>query len=200
MRNIAVSLLLVVASFVVHTSFAADQDKQPDYYPLAAGTKWTFHGEAGGQKIEVTNQVAKIETIDNQPLVRVETLVGGKIVANEHLKGTDAGVFRHRFNGGEMVPPVCVIKYPVVEGDSWKSNVKIGPESVDMTSRVEKEEEIEVPAGKYKAVKVRVDANTKGQKITNTYWFAPGVGIVKQEAAVNGGTIVMNLAKFEPGK
>jgi hypothetical protein len=171
----------------------------PDYYPLGEGTKWHYRVEVGGKTVQVTNQVAKVETIDGQPLARLETVVGeGQVTASEHLRTTPQGVFRHRYNGIAVSPPLCLLKYPVKDGESWATDIKIGGMQLKVRCRVGGAEEVEVPAGKYKAVTSDVETAVMGVKITTKYWFAPGVGVVKQTANLGGQDVSLKLEKFEP--
>ena len=57
------------------------------------------------------------------------------------------------------------------------------------------DEEVEVPAGKSKCV--RVDAVFNGVT-PNVYWYVPGVGLVKN--TMGGRDIVATLKTFTPGK
>ena len=175
--------------------------KLPDYYPLKTGTKWTYEVDPGnGQKVQVTNQITKIETIDGKSLARMETVVNGMVAATEHLESTPKGVFRHRSNGVEVSPPVCVVKYPYKEGETWTAEPKIGPQQLKLSLKSGKEEEVSVAAGKYKAVSVNVESDVNGVKINSTTWHAPDVGIVKQFTEFGGKSLKMELVKFEAAK
>ena len=59
-------------------------------------------------------------------------------------------------------------------------------------------EDIEVPAGKFSAVRVEDEYSFRGgeEKSRETYWFAPNVGVVKADY---GHTKVI-LKSFVPGK
>jgi hypothetical protein len=173
----------------------------PDYFPIKAGSKWHYQVEMEGEKKgQVTSQIAKIEKIDGQALARLESLVQGNLAASEHLSNTAKGIFRHRYNGLEVAPPICLLKYPVKKGESWEIDAKLGDDKITGTCRVS-EAEVEVPAGKYKTIVVQFDAQAGQVKINTTYWFAPGTGMVKQTARVNDGkTITLLLEKYEPGK
>jgi hypothetical protein len=142
-----------------------------------------------------------MEKIDGKVLALMEGKLKGKLAATEHLSSTEQGIFRHRYNGAEVTPPVCLLRYPAKKGDSWEADAKIGDESVKMTCKVvDMAEEVTVPAGKYKAAHVDVEAETGGMKITTSYWFAPKVGMVKQTFGIAGKTIKMELEKYEEGK
>lgn len=198
MKKFAVVLAVLVA--VVSGQTLGQDQSGPDYYPLRAGTKWTYRVVLGGEaKGMVINQIAKIEKIDDQSLARQETVAQGNVAATEHLSSTAKGIFRHRYNGVEVVPPVCVLRYPVKQGDSWGSEAKVGDQTIKMTSRVG-EEEVTVPAGKYKAITVQVDGDAAGTKIRTTYWFVANIGFVKQVADIAGNQIILEMEKFEAGK
>jgi hypothetical protein len=178
---------------------AAAQVPIGDYYPLKVGTKWHYRVEANGQVGSLVNQIAKTETIDGQLLARLETSARGQVVASEHLASNDKGIFRHRINGLEISPPLCLIKNPIKEGESWVTDVKIGAERAKMACRVAREE-VTVPAGKYKAVVVTIETEQAGQKISSIYWFAAGVGVVQQKIDIGGNKVNLELEKFEAGK
>jgi hypothetical protein len=200
MRLFAGTLLVLVATVAASPWLLADDKvKPPEYLPLKEGLKWHYQVEANGQKLQLVTQVAKIEAINGQSLARLETVSGGTVAASEHLSVTAKGIFRHRYNGVEISPPVCLLKFPVKNGASWESENKVGEQSAKMVCRVSSEE-VEVPAGKFKTVSVQVVADAAGMKITTTYWFAAGVGIVKQTAEIAGQQIEMKLEKFERGK
>jgi hypothetical protein len=178
---------------------AAGEKAAPDYFPLKVGTKWHYRAEVGGKMLQVTNRIAKIEKIDGKPVALLETVLGGQVTATEHLRATPKGVFRYRYNGMDVSPPLCLLRYPVKKGDSWESELKIGGEQLKAMCRVGTED-IKVPAGKYKTVTSRVDADAGGLRISTTCWFAPGVGMVKQTADIGGQMITLELEKYEPAK
>jgi hypothetical protein len=73
-----------------------------------------------------------------------------------------------------------LLKFPVKTGESWENEYRVGEEMAKLTCRVGSEE-VEVPAGKYQAVTAHLDViDVNGRKTSITYWFAEGVGVVKQ--------------------
>lgn len=191
---------VVLATALAAPCAAAPKPTAPDYYPLKPGTKWHYRVTVGGRTGAVACRIAKVETIDGQPLARLETVVGEKSVASEHLRTDAKGIYRHRANGLEPVPPIQLLRYPVKDGDRWESEFSVGEEKGKLAVVVIGKEEVEVPAGKYKAVKVEVNTDSGGQKISTTYWFADGVGIVKQRSDLGGRETVLDLEKYEPAK
>jgi|694.fasta_scaffold16335_7 hypothetical protein len=186
---------------------ATAQEKTQDsksYYPLKAGNKWTYQIESDSVakgSANLINQIAKIEKIDGVSLARLETIAKGKVAATEHLNVTEKGIFRNRYNGTEVSPPICILKFPIKKGSTWKTESKVGDEKLSVSCKSD-EDEIEVPAGKFKTVKVVMDAEVAGAGIlvSTTYWFAQGVGIVKQHVNINSMQFTILLEKYEEAK
>ncbi|MEY4612695.1 MAG: hypothetical protein RL179_668 [Planctomycetota bacterium] len=201
----ALVLVVLGASFWVSTGIAQEKSQnEKSYYPLNAGNKWTYQIESDNipkGSAKLVNQIAKIEKIDNVSLARLETTAKERIAATEHLSVNEKGIFRHRYNGVEITPPICLLKFPIKKNDSWKTESVTGKEKVKMACKSD-EEEIEVPAGKFKTVKVVLDAEVvdAGIIVSTTYWFASRTGIVKQHVNINGMQFSILLEKFEEGK
>jgi hypothetical protein len=193
-------LILVLGIAGAAGQEASEKNKAPDYSPLKPGTKWVYELNNDGQKVKLTIQVAKLETIGGKSLALVETSVNGMVTSTEHMLATENGVFRHRNNGVELTPPVCVLKYPFKKGETWETDATIGNESVKVKGKAGDSEEITVAAGKFKTVQAVVDTAFAGNQLSVTSWFAPDVGIVKQSVVTNGKTISAELEKFEAGK
>jgi hypothetical protein len=187
-----VAVLIAVAGQLPLT--AADKEVPPDYYPLKVGTKWHYRVEANGQPGQMVSQITKIEQIDGQKLARLEVTAQEKPVASEHLRSSDKGIFRHRYNGLEIAPPFCIRQYPVKEGAAWESENKIATKKRKASGRAgKKKETVEVPAGKFDAVTVRIESEADGRQISTVYWFVDRIGVVKQTMDLGGIQITMEL-------
>jgi hypothetical protein len=175
--------------------------KVPNYYPLKAGTKWHYQFTIGtGRKGLLLTQIAEVENIGGQDLARLETVVQGEVKSSEHLSSNDQGIFRHRQGGVPIDPAICLLKFPVKEGQEWKVETKFGEKAMTVTGREGRNEEVKVPAGTYQAVTSLVETNLDGMRVSTNFWFVPDVGIVKQTIDLGGRTIELELAKYEPGK
>jgi hypothetical protein len=166
---------------------------------LSPGTKWSYEVNQDGKKIKVDSQIVKVEKIDGKSLAVLEKTVNGNVSGTEHLATTEKGVFRHRVDGIELSPPVCILKYPLKKDDTWETESTIANEPLKVKGKVFDTEDVTVPAGKYKAYRVEIETSVAGMNATITFWFAPDVGIVKQTADSTGKNTV-ELAKFEAGK
>ncbi len=162
---------------------AKDVPPPPDYYPTAVGTIWVYDMDNGNGE-----QVQRISAVEVQD---------GVTLASMSLRGTTgwfplekaailaSGVRIVEF-GGDPIEPYYSLKYPVKAGDTWDFNVTLprGLPSSSGTVTVLGEEEVKVPAGRYKAVKLeRVTKTERGRPLDKpakvTVWFAEGVGRVK---------------------
>jgi hypothetical protein len=187
---------------LVPVTRAGDKGNAAEFYPLKPGTQWHYRVTSDDKQVgTVVSRVAKIETIDGQPLARLETVVMGNVVNSEHVQANARGVFRHRVNGIEVEPPLCILRFPIKFDDTWESECKMGEMKFKGAHRVgRKEIEIEVPAGKFKVVPVYFEARIEGVDVTTTYYFAHGKGMIRQVAEINGSKLQLDLEKLEPGK
>ena len=168
-----------------------------DYYPLKAGTKWVYKvGE-----VLVTVKVAGDEKGGGTAL---ETLVNDKKVATEVIQMTPEAIVRNKINSSEIKPAVAILKLTggkATKGDKWTVNSTIQGQTVkgDFTTTDDKAA-VEVNGQKYTAVAVEGEFDIAGTKTSVKYYFAPGVGIVKQSYSIQGNEAVLELKEFTPGK
>lgn len=197
--KVGLGLLTLLAVVSPSWSQAAGDAKEKSlvYYPLKAGHQW--HYRVVGTPAKFSFRVAKIEITNGQSLAKVETIREGNVAATEHFSHTDKGLFRHRFNDAELSPPLQLLKYPIKKGESWESDIQMGTETMKVLCKVDTEN-VQVPAGKFDAVKVQVDTEVGGMEIHTTYWFAKDVGMVKQTFDIGGVKARVELEKFEKGK
>jgi hypothetical protein len=197
--------------FLVLTASAAPVPKhlmkEPVYYhPTEAGSKWVYRyysaeDEVGRDVIEVVT--AMIEPKGGEKGVRVAEL-GSVFDGKEQGSGCYTAISSKGLvegyvaAGGNFVPRAESLRVSATPGTSWENTVGTG-----QTGRTEKhtfrgEETIEVPAGKFRALRVDTEFtyNAGGRRVWRR-WYAPGVGMVKLEDS-NGPRKV--LKEFTPGK
>ncbi len=81
-------------------------------------------------------------------------------------------------------PPQLVLPADPVTKKTWTWSGTLGYDAAKVTSRVEAEETVRVPAGEFKALRVRVRTETFRGKGETTRWYAAGVGLVKEETRI----------------
>ncbi len=182
-----------------------------EYYPLREGLAWTYAAkiaEKGKQtEIPASTRVTGKKKVGDAECFSVETRVGGS-VSREFVTVDGAGVRVHgsSHESAEYVygTPLLRLKVPLAKGISWEGEAGRGGVTVAYRSKVEDEEEVEVPAGKYRAFRVRVDMESPAGKTESLSWYAKGTGLVRQwvrqsnpSAAVE---LTIELKSFEEGR
>ena len=183
------------------------------YYPLGKGYKWTYGTDYTDDTVIVhevtgTEKVGEVECFVVEHKTVSPTL-GTRMMRKEWLAADSEGVLIHKLQRGrselEVVKPFHKLKSVMRKDDEWKGEAKASENPPHYQLRVEEEEDVEVPAGKYKAWKIhiRIESGTR-HSAEGTEWYAKGVGLVKSEMTIRAGgedfTLVSELKKFEGGK
>ena len=181
--------LFILALIIAFTAMAAPTSKAEKidelYFPVQVGAKRVLKGPGRTETMTVT----KVEENDGKYTVTVETsFVEMPWRKDSYVyEVSKDGLFR-KIEGGKAA---TLLKLPHAEGTTWTSeHVKPGDK---LTYTVGKQEEVEVPAGKYKAIRVEhVLEELGGETKKGTYWYAAGVGSIKEGRN--------ELMEFTPGK
>lgn len=154
-------------------------DKAVLYLPTAVGEKRVLESTRNGAASEVTEWVTAVETKGGMTIVSFAREEGGP-TAFQYGASAD-GMFR--VSSGELVydPPYQLLKLPAKEGETWEVVPQAPPGETALTFKYTtgKEEEVDVPAGKFKAIRVEMENVINGVVLRTTYWHAPGAGMVK---------------------
>ena len=182
---------------LVTCSVWAQEPKESPWYPLKKDSTWTY--KVMGNSI--TMKVTGFEKVGNDNAAKIETIVNGKSVANEHIVVKDDGVYRVMINGQKPDAPVKFLELPPKAGASWDVATKIQNQDIKGKFTI-KQEDVKVPAGEYKKAIVvdGSDFDIAGMKTNIKYWFAEKTGIVKLSFSLGGMDAVLELEKYEPGK
>lgn len=175
----------------------------PNLFPLAKGARWEYR-----RTIEV-QAGTDVKSLD----VRVGEVAGGRDGAAVTITGdfeylgfgermllTAEGV-SYRGGQGRGEKPLALVRNAAKAGDQWDSLMPIGCGGfANAKATAGDPEEVEVPAGKFKAVKVTYSAFVFNYQRTMLVWYADGVGVVKQVYCPDSTNIVIELVKYTPGK
>jgi hypothetical protein len=157
-----------------------------DYFPLSAGNSWKYQSTtADGKQSEFTVKVLNEEKENGNPLYLVETVSTFQPIHDWYSKPS-GWVLMHKEEyvkagtKSEFQPTKQLLKNPLTSGDSWtwKGKGMMGI-AIEETNEVAGPETVSVPAGKFTAMKVTTKVIQGGAPVTKTYWYAPGVGLVK---------------------
>jgi hypothetical protein len=144
-------------------------------------------------------RIARIEAIKKQPAAVLEAEVNGKVTATEALRWTGKGLVRLRTNAIESSPPLLLLKLPVKAGDKWEGEFEADGKKATYTAET-REETVEVPAGKFKTMRVAIRLKEGEMVVYTTYWFVRGVGFVQQTVEAAGLNISIKLEKYKVQK
>ena len=206
---IGVALLLAPAPLPAAASLAMADT----YYPLAKGSKWVYSTDYADDT-ELIHEVIGTEKIGEVDCFIVEhktvgPTLGTRMMRKEWLAADGDGILIHKVSRGkselDVVKPFFKTKHILRKDDEWKGQAKAEENPPMYEYRVEGEEDVEVPAGKYKAVKVHVKIESGSRhSAEGAEWYAKNVGIVKSEMTIRASgsefSLVSELKRFEPGK
>lgn len=166
------------------TAYGARQAESTDLYPTLPGSRWNYvlqqkqEGAPDKERamtVSITSRKASADggyeaVLDRNyegwapPSTRV--LVNGERVSLSRLSDPADG------------PSLTVLRFPVKEGASWKGRpLEQGNSETVVVRGIES---LSLPAGDFKAQ--RMDHQIRyvtGSTDTLSYWYAPGVGVVK---------------------
>ncbi len=165
------------------------------FFPAKVGAKWVYERNGKTSTETITSAEKDGDTI----LVKVHVLDEHGSESDLELKISREGV---AVVAGldEKHPPSLVLKLPHENKGSWKTYTGAWPAGTSKLTAYGPEP-VEVPAGKYDAIRVvAVDAGKQGDDIRRTSWYAPGVGLVKKETEMGKNTSTCVLKTFTPGK
>jgi len=182
----------------IGAALAAPALKDPTaglYYPTQTGAKWVYDSDGK----EYTHVVTRVEDAGEGKVVSVGRADGDRVIPVRKVTVSDKGVFQSEDGDEKLDPPFCYLKLPAKAGDTWAANgVHQGKTFLHGTRSVAGVEDVEVPAGKFQAVRVEWKCTmNSGQTYKVTVWYAAGVGEVK--SATDGKTVTV-LKSFTPGK
>jgi hypothetical protein len=200
-RAIGLGLTLTLAGWAAAAPASkAPADPGPAYFPTALGTKWVYDENGREWTWEVTAAEAKA----GETVVTLSASAGGDLEPRVKAAVSARGVYQFEL-GPFKIDPVCELRFPVKAGDSWAVDVaqqKGGLTGSTGTVTVGEVEEVKVPAGKFRALRLDVVISAEnGRPLAEpkraARWYAPGVGLVK---LTTGKDFTRALKAFTPGK
>jgi len=186
----------------------------PDYFPLRYKYWWKFHTKtnAGKEDDFTLTDIHDDRHEDKTIWHEMETKTGTfPPIHDWYTKEKGMVVLQkteYTANGmkADFVPPRQYIKDPLFDGDGWHWAGKgMMGVAIDENSETTGPEEITVPAGKFKCMKVVTKMTQGGAPVTKTYWYGGNVGLVKsrtESATITSDAelVEYQFPKLEPGE
>lgn len=167
-----------------------------NYLPLVEGHEWTFR-DSSDETFTVSVKEVRKDGANRTVATLNYSYEGGDF--SEPMAMDEAGVYRPRPGEEGFTRPVAVLKYPLEVGRTWDSQIPLAGGSIPAKATVRRVVDVKVPAGTFRAVEVEFVA-TEELKASLTAWYAPGVGVVKQQTVGPDGHRTIELVEFKPGK
>jgi hypothetical protein len=160
--------------------------------PTADGTIWQYvlTREGEDQPGTLTRRVLAAKNPAEQKALRIETVVNGATHSTEFLKNEGKTILATAFrdaNGETRTfdPPVTILPGDLNFGAEWNYRGPVAGLDLDLPLKITGEGEIEVPAGKFRALHFRGEKND-GLFTVADFWFVRGVGSIKEIVTQRG--------------
>jgi hypothetical protein len=201
-RTAPVLTFLVVWCAVGLAAPAPKEKAEAPYYPMTEGVRLVYEHRSRSGKSETTQVVTKVEAKDKVVRVATGSEVDSKVEPLAVVEVSAAEIARVS-GAGAVGPRKVLLKLPLKAGESWSWEIPTENKgSFKEVYTFVGEEEVEVPAGKFKAARVDVAFEVNGRiaRQTQTLWYARGVGLVKDRFESSNGEKVTELKSMTAGK
>jgi hypothetical protein len=172
----------------------------PEYFPMDANVGFRFSSNAG-------ETIATLEKAGKGVAVSYDA---PNFTYKQTLFKTDKGVFLTRtethaflFFGNDISypEPVLRIPLPLKAGDAWQwEGLEVEDEDttkLTISGKALGEEQIELAGQKFSCLRIELQVSSEnGSRNTVNEWFAPGLGLVKSHAKLEGSGITYILQKI----
>ena len=154
--------------------------------PTADGTTWQYAltREGESEPVTLTRQVFSARNQDEQNTLRIETAINGVVRSTEFLKNDGQAILTtaHRGEAGNTEafdPPITILPGNLSFGAEWKYRGPVAGLDLNLPLKIVGEGEIEVPAGKFRALHFRGEKNDGFYTVAD-FWFVRGIGSIKE--------------------
>src|SRR5213082_770284 len=154
--------------------------------PTADGTTWryAFTREGATEPGTLTRQVFAPKNPEEQSILRIETAINGIAHSTEFLKNESNAILAtaYRVQGGKTEafdPAITILPGELSFGAEWNYRGPIAGLDLKLPLKIVGEGDIEVPAGKFRALHFRGEKN-EGLFTVADFWFVRGVGSIKE--------------------
>lgn len=199
MRFAFCSISLIVAS-LLSAAPLPKKDKEKDYHAMKLGTKWTYALADDKEKGELVLEVIE-DSVQDDKSRKIVMNATAKIDNRDLPKKTHTyriadGNIEFTAINGRAIPAQKLFQANIKPGDTW--SVDPG-DKTQIQFVVGEPEEIDVPAGKFKALRITATKKEGDNKmIVSQTWVVDSVGVVKLEA--DGATQALKAFKAGQGK
>lgn len=206
---------LACLTFLLAPAVAAQSGAAPRAPTLALqeGARWRYQQNTirQGQPLPASTIAATDEgacVLPSGRLCHQLRVEHGDTTTFEYWSVGDDGIRQHRSRApahrGELDPdatPALLLATPITAGDRWQWVDGDPGQPLENTAElVAAATPIDVVAGRFTAAHVRITTRRGERSVgTRELWFAPVVGIVRDERHLDGSLLRRDLVDFQPG-
>lgn len=159
-------------------------------YPLAKGKEWIFRTDYDKETrivhaVTGVEKVGEVECFVVERQSRAPYFPKPRVLGKEWLAVTDKGVVVHKIRRGRtdyaVVKPFFKLKNRLVIEDEWGGETRGDEIPPKYQYWVEGQEDVKVPAGEYRAWKLRYKVQSGPHVAQGFEWWVKNVGLVKYE-------------------
>jgi hypothetical protein len=196
------TLLVLLAASAALAAPAPKAPKAEPYFPTAKGATKVFQTTLGDEVAEVTETVTAVDQKDGTVRVTVSRNVNTDPAGQSVTEVSEKGLSLLSTDGDTYPVPAPLLRLSARAGETWtwEREKPGGGTAVRTTYTARGEEDVEVPAGKFRAIRIDSQLEIKSRVLTSSHWYAPGVGLVKMVSTSGGVDRTQALKSFTPGK
>jgi hypothetical protein len=192
----------------IHQQDCAQAVENDAFFPVTQGTSWVYDTTKKGNKESFEMKVKIDGTWEDDKesgVILVQKDKRGQM--REFLLKSEKGYFIKKLGLKKSLtpeiftrfnPPVPRVIYPLDPGSPavhWEGRLKVATinRPIIFDGKVEGWDDVTVPAGTFKCIKLFYDQKRGDEKVQEWAWYAEGVGQVKYE----GGEYVKELKSYD---
>jgi hypothetical protein len=165
------------------------------YFPTKVGAKWVYDDDGWTYTMVVT----KVERKGDAALVTVSSVFpDGWSQHFETMEVSRTGLREVENFYRKYDAPVPRLRIPHLSGAKWESPIRLDGQDRGRSEMLAgPTEDVKVPAGTYRAVRVETLSTCAQTEQRLTHWYAPRVGLVRVKYRPGSSR---DLKSFDPGK
>ena len=185
--SLARSLFALATAILLTTLKAGAEEPKPaaaDFFPLRVDYSWTYRNTADDSRFSL-KVLKEIKQEDGSLHFLLEMMAGVQV--HRYFSKPEGWVLLHFEQYPEhpgleakYEPPRKYLQNPLTPGFKWQWNGKdYTQQEFAEENKVADFEEVTVPAGKFRAMKIVSLVTGAATPMTRTYWYVDGVGLIK---------------------
>jgi hypothetical protein len=156
-----------------------DDPPPAHYHPSTVGDKLVFEEKYGDQSRELVFEVTDVRQKGAALIVTFRAAEGDGTSEAWRYEVSDKGVYKVGEGDAVLESPECYLRLPFKKGETWETAHKLEGETYPSKYTAAGEEEVEVPVGEFRCIRIESEFVFKGVTYKRRLWWAHRCGMVK---------------------